>query len=197
MPSASPAAAPAAPPASAATATPPPSAAVTAEDAVARLPRVDLVGGGGVAAFELQGDVQKVDLTPIAVTGQPFTDAVRVAIKEGSGHEWAVQLHALNSAAIAAGDAILVTFYLRTETPQEGGVGETEFVFELNGSPYTKSVNQITAGFWDRFYQGPYGRLQFGLQYSYTQRAAFADANGLGPKATENMLFTSFRYYPF
>ncbi|HUO22554.1 MAG TPA: hypothetical protein VMU59_08575 [Caulobacteraceae bacterium] len=64
-------------------------------------------------------------------------------------------------------------------------------------SPYTKSVNQITAGFWDRFYQGPYGRLQFGLQYSYTQRAAFADANGLGPKATENMLFTSFRYYPF
>jgi cell division septation protein DedD len=64
-------------------------------------------------------------------------------------------------------------------------------------SPYTKSVNQITAGFWDRFYQGPFGRMQVGVQYSYTQRTAFGDATGFGPKTTENMLFTSFRYYPF
>ncbi len=64
-------------------------------------------------------------------------------------------------------------------------------------SPETKAISQITGGFWDRLYQGPFGRVQFGIQYSYTQRQAFADANGLGPKATENMLFTSFRYYPF
>jgi hypothetical protein len=138
VPAAPSATAPASPPAAAAepraAAAPP-----ATEDAVARLPRVDLLGGG-VAAFELEGEAQKVDLTPIAVTGQPFTEAVRAAIKEGSGHEWAVQLHALNSAPIAAGDAILATFYLRTATPPEGGVGETEFVFELNGAPYTKSV---------------------------------------------------------
>lgn len=64
-------------------------------------------------------------------------------------------------------------------------------------SPETKAISQITGGFWDRLYQGSFGRVQFGIQYSYTQRQAFADANGLGPKATENMLFTSFRYYPF
>jgi hypothetical protein len=61
----------------------------------------------------------------------------------------------------------------------------------------TKSIDQATVGFWDKFYQGKFGRFQFGVQYSYTEKKAFADANGFAPKATENMLFTSFRYYPF
>jgi hypothetical protein len=71
---------------------------------------------------------------------------------------------------------------------------------EKNGSSCsaaTRSINQITAGLWDRFYQGPFGRLQVGLQYSYTQKEAFADSTGLAPKTSENMIFTSFRYYPF
>ncbi len=88
----------------------------------------------------------KVDVAPIAVTGQPFTDAVRATVKEGSGHEWAVQLVASTTAPVDTGDAILATFFLRTEAPQEGGVGETEFVFELNGSPYTKSVQYPVQG---------------------------------------------------
>ena len=46
-----------------------------------------------------------------------------------------------DAAAVATGDAILATFFLRTETPQEGSVGETEFVFELSQGPYTKSVS--------------------------------------------------------
>ncbi|HEY6477944.1 MAG TPA: hypothetical protein VI456_15310, partial [Polyangia bacterium] len=134
-------------PAGAPAAAPAPSAAtVAAEDRVASLPRVDLLGGAGIAAFKVQGEAAKVDLAPIAVTGQPFTDAVRATVKVGSGHEWAVQIEAPNSAAIESGDALLVTFYLRTETPQEGGVGETEFVFELNGSPYTKSVQYPVLG---------------------------------------------------
>src|SRR5579863_5679086 len=128
-------------------AAPAPSAATAAaEDRIANLSRVDLLGGAGVGAFKAQGEVQKVDLAPIAVTGQPFTDALRATIKEGSGHEWAVQLEAPNAAAIESGDAILATFYLRTETLQEGGIGETEFVFELNGSPYTKSVQYPVIG---------------------------------------------------
>ena len=65
-------------------------------------------------------------------------------------------------------------------------------------SAVTKSIEQITAGFWDKIYQGSFGRVQVGIQYSYTERKAFADAaTGLAPKATENMVFTSFRYYPF
>ncbi len=64
-------------------------------------------------------------------------------------------------------------------------------------SAITKSIQQITGGFWDKFYQGPFGRAQFGIQYSYTEKKAFADSNGFAPKATENMIFTSFRFYPF
>ena len=64
-------------------------------------------------------------------------------------------------------------------------------------SPVTKSIDQLTAGFWDKVYQGPFGRVQFGLQYSYTERKTFADSAGYAPKGTENMVFSSIRYYPF
>lgn len=66
----------------------------------------------------------------------------------------------------------------------------------------TKSVEQITSGFWYKFYQGPFGRAQWGMQYSYTERTGFSGANAAlqnvgGPVGHENILFTSFRYYPF
>ena len=64
-------------------------------------------------------------------------------------------------------------------------------------SPFTKSITQITGGFWDKFYTGPFGQLRFGIQYSHTDRNTFGDVIGFAPKATENMVFTSFRYYPF
>ncbi len=67
----------------------------------------------------------------------------------------------------------------------------------------THYVDQITGGFWDRPYVGKFGRVQFGVQYSYTERHAFpgfgtASAPGNpAPIARENMILTSVRYYPF
>ncbi|MGH6868053.1 MAG: hypothetical protein ACREDA_04080 [Methylocella sp.] len=60
----------------------------------------------------------------------------------------------------------------------------------------TKLVRQITGGFWDDIYKGPYGKLAGGLQYSFTQKFGF---NGVGgtPERNENIIFTSLRYYPF
>jgi len=115
---------------------------------IAGLSRVDLLGGAGIAAFKISGDNAKAaTASPIAVSGQPFTDAMRFTIKEASSHEWAVQLQTPTTAPVAAGDAILATFWFRTETPQEGSVGETEFVFELGRSPYSKSIQYpIQAG---------------------------------------------------
>jgi hypothetical protein len=107
---------------------------------IAAVPRVDLLGGAGVKAFQVKGEVNKVALTTVPVTGQPFTEAARIEIKEGSGSEWSVQITAPTAAPVDRGDAILTTFYLRTDKPQEGSVGETGFVFELAESPYTKSV---------------------------------------------------------
>jgi hypothetical protein len=65
----------------------------------------------------------------------------------------------------------------------------------------TKHELEGTVGFWYRFYRGPKGTLQFGMQESYFIRY---DWNGVGaktgvgtsgaPHGTDNMVFTSFRY---
>jgi hypothetical protein len=44
-------------------------------------------------------------------------------------------------------------------------------------------------------YSNPkYGRLQYWVQYSYLTREAWTGVGG-APKATNNMVFTSMRYY--
>jgi hypothetical protein len=63
-----------------------------------------------------------------------------------------------------------------------------------------RNIIEGTLGFWYRFYQGPKGRLQYGLQYSYAVKNTWTgtDASGEGsftPHAIDNMVFTSFRYY--
>ena len=60
----------------------------------------------------------------------------------------------------------------------------------------TRRIQQVTAGFWDKFYQGSFGRAQVGIQYSYTQRQLFEGIGG-EPQTHNNMAFISFRYYPF
>ena len=55
--------------------------------------------------------------------------------------------------------------------------------------------NQINVGTWWRAYQGKYGSLRFGLQYSYTKLTDFAGTAGK-PTTDDNMFFTSIRYYP-
>jgi hypothetical protein len=73
----------------------------------------------------------------------------------------------------------------------------------------TKSIVEGTTGFWYKPYNGPKGRIQLGVQYSYLVRAAWVGYGGLLPKppaiipgkgtlapeAIENMWFTSLRYY--
>ncbi len=108
------------------------------------LPRVDVLGSAGLAAFEVHGqsdaDIQKVVLTKVPVEGQEFTEALQAEIKEGSNSEWSVQAQAPTGAKIEKGDVLLATFFVRSVQPQESGRAETQFVFELAGEPYTKSV---------------------------------------------------------
>jgi hypothetical protein len=72
----------------------------------------------------------------------------------------------------------------------------------------THRIFQLTGGMWDKIYRGSYGEVRVGVQYSYTQRDLFAattNANGIGTaaaplvsaKANEQIVETSFRYYPF
>jgi hypothetical protein len=58
----------------------------------------------------------------------------------------------------------------------------------------TRNIIEGTIGFWYRFYNGPKGRVQWGPQYSYVVRNTWRGVGGT-PSGTENMFFTSFRYY--
>ncbi len=67
----------------------------------------------------------------------------------------------------------------------------------------TKDIWEGSLGFWYKPYNGPKGRLQFGLQYSYLTKTAWAGEGAIrpapagpaNPTAIDNMFFTSFRYY--
>ncbi|HEY3594590.1 MAG TPA: hypothetical protein VGL13_11975, partial [Polyangiaceae bacterium] len=104
------------------------------------VPGTPVLGPEGIAAFKVFGDAAKVTLSKVAVQGQPFAEAVRADIKEASGSDWSVQMQAPTIAAVEKGDALLATFWVRAATLQEDGGAETQFVFELAGAPYTKSI---------------------------------------------------------
>ena len=76
-------------------------------------------------------------------------------------------------------------------TPLSGGYNPGGLK-NCNGD--TRVIMEGTIGFWYRFYKGPKGTLQWGPQYSYIDRNIWA-GTGNSPNGTENMFFTSFRYY--
>lgn len=75
----------------------------------------------------------------------------------------------------------------------EGNVASA-LVPTCNGN--MKLVRQITAGLWDKVYDGPFGSLRVGLQYSFTQKYSFTGIGGAA-KTEDSMFLTSLRYYPF
>jgi archaellum component FlaC len=99
-----------------------------------------------------------------------------------------------------------------TVTSSAGGYGSptannsgcsTEVVPTGTGTPGTggtcagdiRTITEGTFGFWHKVYNGPKGGFRWGLQYSYLTKTGWSGANGISPKAVDNMLFTSFRYY--
>ena len=63
-----------------------------------------------------------------------------------------------------------------------------------------KDVQEFTAGEWYNFYNGPKGRMRLGLQYSIFRRDLWSGTGGPnnpdgGAHGTDNMFWTSFRYY--
>src|SRR5262249_48808435 len=65
----------------------------------------------------------------------------------------------------------------------------------------TRLIGEGTLGFWYKFYNGPKGGLRLGIQYSYFEKYGWsgngnvAAAPGFAPKAVDNMIWTSIRYY--
>ncbi len=62
-------------------------------------------------------------------------------------------------------------------------------------APNLRQVSQITTGVWHKAYTGAFGQIRIGLQYSHTNLTGFPGAGGYAPKTSDDMVFTSFRYY--
>ena len=64
----------------------------------------------------------------------------------------------------------------------------------------TRLIVEGTLGFWHKIFQGDKGGLRWGIQYSYFSKMGWSGDNntggpGISPKAVDNMIWTSFRYY--
>lgn len=69
-----------------------------------------------------------------------------------------------------------------------------------------RNIIEGTAGFWYNFYKGPMGQMKFGVQFSHEALNTWAGVGttgactsaahpSCGPSTSNNMVFTSFRYY--
>jgi hypothetical protein len=63
-------------------------------------------------------------------------------------------------------------------------------------------ITEGTLGFWHKLYNGPHGGMRWGIAYSYITKNGWSGSGGLAagvpgisPKAVDNMIWTSFRYY--
>ncbi len=112
------------------------------------LPDVDF--GGMSAETNEYGAVEIVE-----VTGMPFTKAIRTEGKKLGKDPWDFQLHVNSAEPVERGDVLLATFWMRcVKSHQESGGGRSEFIFQLNGAPWTDLVNQAAAAGqdWQRFF---------------------------------------------
>jgi TolA-binding protein len=58
----------------------------------------------------------------------------------------------------------------------------------------TRDLAQGSIGYIYRIYTGPAGKLQFGMAYSYLTKSGWSGVGG-APKAVNNLVYTSVRYY--
>jgi hypothetical protein len=93
-----------------------------------------------------------------------------------------------------------------TETQASGsaGAGAANQTAPANCTGNTKDVQEFVGGYWYNIYNGPKGRLRQGITYENIRRDiwagnGFSGASNLNPgggaHGTDNMVFTSFRYY--
>ena len=130
-----------------------------------------------------------------------FHPSPKLDVYLNAGWEYAFRTAYLNAAGTGgvgygsqlfnnSGCNVEATFPTNQNTPGASGT--------CNGD--VKDVIEGTIGFWHKYYQGPKGRLQWGIQYSYVVKNTWsAQGGGVGfgiaPNAIDNMVFTSFRYY--
>jgi FKBP-type peptidyl-prolyl cis-trans isomerase len=133
--------------------------------------------------------------------------APRIDVYLNGGEEYVkrrYQLDPVSNKEVGYGSPTFVDSGCYAETLPSAGSGYG-FGAVGNCSGQTQSTIEGTFGFWIKLHSGPKGRLQFGPQYSYLVRNAWAGtfalaagttpATYVGPHGIDNMFMTSFRYY--
>jgi hypothetical protein len=115
-------------------------------------------------------------------------------IYTNAGTEYAGRTAYVNAAGkgVGYGSPLFSNFGCTTElVAGSGGFAPTA---PGNCTGDTRVFVEGTVGFWYRFYKGAKGTLQVGPQYSHVVRNTWSGTGG-EPQGTDNMVFTSFRYY--
>jgi hypothetical protein len=146
-------------------------------------PKLDIYAYGGAeyaarAAYTGYGSVKITTTTIAPAGGGPVTTTTTVA-RSISGIGGYGNPAAVNSGCSTENPPA------NQLTPSGGGT--------CAGDP--RVVIEGTLGFWHKIYQGPKGGFRWGMTYSYLTKTGWSGAGGIAPKAVDNMVFTSFRYY--
>jgi hypothetical protein len=89
---------------------------------------------------------------------------------------------------------------VETQASGSAGAGAANQTAPANCGGNTKDVQEFVGGYWYNIYSGPKGRLRQGITYQNIRRDIWSGAGGTanpggGAHGTDNMFFTSFRYY--
>jgi len=100
-----------------------------------------------------------------------------------------------NGGTLGYGRPTLVATGCNVEVaPAAGGATAASGGVPANCTLDTRNVQEFTTGYWYDFYRGAKGRVRQGFQYAYFTKDTWAGTGG-SPDATNNMFWTSFRYY--
>lgn len=120
----------------------------------AALPKgISLLDSSVLDKIHAQGEFGRME--SVAVDGKDFEKAVRISTEKRPSQPYSFQLRLATAATVKKGATLLAVFDARALKPQENeGVGETEFVFEMKGAPFTKSASYGVhfGAHWQRFY---------------------------------------------
>ena len=89
---------------------------------------------------------------------------------------------------------------VETQPSGSAGAGAGNQTAPVGCGGNTKDVQEFVGGYWYNIYSGPKGRLRQGITYQNIRRDIWSGAGGTanpggGAHGTDNMFFTSFRYY--
>ena len=89
---------------------------------------------------------------------------------------------------------------VETQASGSAGAGAGNQTAPAGCGGNTKDVQEFVGGYWYNIYSGPKGRLRQGITYQNIRRDIWSGAGGTanpggGAHGTDNMFFTSFRYY--